>query len=281
MVVAELALVAVRAEPDRIVVVESEPPPLRIGWQPDSVALDTPGCDRYVRLHAFESMPGRYQGYKRGRAVPVIDSCALAADEREVSVNDGNSLPVRGVYGALRLSLRAREVMRAVRGVRALTVATIVLVGLAATFHSYWLVAVLAVVLMLNAGQWIYFRYFLARAGLEGVDEMTGWEFERWLERLFLRLGFEVERTPFRGDYGADFVLTWSGMRIAVQAKRSSRLVGVRAIQEVVAARAFYGCERTMVVTNSYFTDQAMLLARSNGVRIRHRDDLARVLAGL
>jgi len=212
----------------------------------------------------------------------MVNSRASAADdEQDVSVNDSNSLPVRGVYGVLRLSLRAREVMRAVRGLSALTVAAIVLAGLAATFRSYWLVAVLAAMLLLNAGQWLYFRYFLARAGLQGVDEMTGWEFERWLEGLFLRLGFQVERTPFRGDYGADFVLTWNGVRLAVQAKRSSRLVGVRAVQEVVAARAFYGCELSMVVTNSYFTEQAMLLARKNRVRVRHRDDLAKALARL
>src|SRR4051794_19718318 len=197
---------------------------------------------------------------------------------REMSVNDRNSLPVRGVYGALALSLRVREVMRALRGLSALTMGAIVLAALSAAFRSWWLVAALALMLLLNAAQWLYFRYFLARAGLEGVDEMTGWEFERWLETFFLRLGFEVERTPFRGDYGADFVLSWNGVRIAAQAKRSSRLVGVQAVQQVVAARAFYGCELSMVVTNSYFTEQAMLLARKNGVRIRHRDDLARAL---
>ena len=108
---------------------------------------------------------------------------------------------------------------------------------------------------------------------------MTGWEFERWLGLFFEDIGFSVERTPYRGDFGADFILTWNGIRIAVQAKRSSGLVGVRAVQEVVAARAFYNCERAMVVTNSYFTDQAMLLARKNDVRIRYRDDLARALA--
>jgi restriction system protein len=67
-------------------------------------------------------------------------------------------------------------------------------------------------------------------------------------------------------------------MRIAVQAKRSARLVGVRAVQEVVAARAFYGCERAMVVTNSYFTDEALVLARTNGVWMRNRDNLAKAL---
>ena len=110
---------------------------------------------------------------------------------------------------------------------------------------------------------------------------MTGWEFERWLEQFFQRLGFQVKRTPYRGDFGADFVLTWNGVNIAVQAKRSRRQVGVAAVQEVVAAKAYYGCEQAMVVTNGYFSEQAVILARVNGVRLRFRDDLAKEIAAL
>jgi restriction system protein len=110
---------------------------------------------------------------------------------------------------------------------------------------------------------------------------MTGWEFERWLERFFEKLGFDVERTPYRGDFGADFVLKWKGTRIAVQAKRTTQLVGLRAVQEVVAAKAYYKCDQAIVVTNSYYTDQALILARANGVWTRSRDDLAQKAAGL
>jgi HJR/Mrr/RecB family endonuclease len=99
--------------------------------------------------------------------------------------------------------------------------------------------------------------------------------------QFFKRVGFDVQRTPYRGDFGADFVLTWSGVKIAVQAKRSRRQVGVAAVQEVVAAKAYYECERAMVVTNGYFSEQAIILARANGVRMRSRDDLARELAAL
>jgi Restriction endonuclease len=190
-----------------------------------------------------------------------------------VSVNDSNSLAVRAIYGGLRLSLRARDVMLAIRGLSALTVAAIVLAALAAAFRSYWLVAGLAVVLLLNFAQWLYFHHFLARAGLEGVDEMTGWEFERWLESLFLRLGFEVERTPFRGDYGADFVLTWNGARLAVQAKRSARVVGARAVQEVGASRSrCSGVRRPRIAGMRRPPDSSALVAAAN-----HHHDRATV----
>jgi restriction system protein len=116
---------------------------------------------------------------------------------------------------------------------------------------------------------------------MDELDEMTGWEFEKWLRGFFERVGYAVTPTPYRGDFGADFVLTWTGMRIAVQAKRTAQLVGVRAVQEAVAAKAYYDCERAMVVTNGYFTEQAVILARANGVWMRSRDDLARKLTTL
>lgn len=161
------------------------------------------------------------------------------------------------------------------------TIAGVVWLVLGLAFRSWILVGAFGILLALTAAGWAAERYYLSRARLEDLDEMTGWEFERWLERFFERLGFDVKRTPYRGDFGADFVLTWNGVKTAVQAKRSRRQVGVSAVQEVVAARGYYGCERAMVVTNSYFTEQAVILARANGVRMRSRDDLARELAAL
>jgi restriction system protein len=156
-------------------------------------------------------------------------------------------------------------------------VGTLILLALALTLRSWAVLVVLCVVAAANAGQWLFFRYYLKRAGLEEVDEMTGWEFERWLEHLFTDLGFAVKRTAYRGDFGADLICTWkSGTRLAVQAKRASRLVGVQAVQEVLGAKAYYSCDQAMVVTNSYFTDQAIALARAAGVQMRSRDDLAR-----
>jgi Restriction endonuclease len=191
---------------------------------------------------------------------------------------DGDSPPLRAVYAGMRGSLRLRSIAHGVRGISPLTVAAIVLAFFSLALHSWILFVGMLLGLALTAWQWLYFRHRLAGVDLESTDEMTGWEFEKWLGQLFDDLGFRVERTPYRGDFGADFVLTWNGMRIAVQAKRTSRAVGVRAVQEVVAARSFYGCERAMVVTNSYFTEQALVLARANGVWMRTRDDLARGL---
>jgi restriction system protein len=59
-----------------------------------------------------------------------------------------------------------------------------------------------------------------------------------------------------------------------VQAKRYRSSVGVRAVQEAVAAKAKYRCSEAMVVTNSTFTKQAVELARANKVTLVDREQL-------
>lgn len=54
--------------------------------------------------------------------------------------------------------------------------------------------------------------------------------------------------------------------------------MGVKAIQEAVAAKGYYDCQEAMVVTNSVYTKQAMELARANGVKLWDRNDLVKAL---
>ena len=114
----------------------------------------------------------------------------------------------------------------------------------------------------------------LARSGIADVDRMDGRSFEEYLGVLFRRLGYSAEVTPYSGDYGADLVIKRDGAREVVQAKRSTRAVGPRAVQEVVAARAHCGCQGAVVVTNSTFTPAARRLAADNGVKLWERRDL-------
>jgi len=118
----------------------------------------------------------------------------------------------------------------------------------------------------------------LARSGIREIDRMDGAEFEKYLEVLFIRLGFSVERTRYVGDYGADLVVSKDRVKTAVQAKRFRRKVGVTAVQQAVAAKAQYGCSEAMVVTNAFYTAQAVRLARSNKVKLWDRNLLVSAL---
>lgn len=47
------------------------------------------------------------------------------------------------------------------------------------------------------------------RITIADIDEMEGWEFERYLHRLFSELGYEdAYKTKDSSDYGADLVFT-------------------------------------------------------------------------
>jgi len=118
----------------------------------------------------------------------------------------------------------------------------------------------------------------LAKSGIADIDSMDGKKFEKYLEVLFERLGYKVERTRYIGDYGADLVTQKNGVKTVIQAKRHKNKVGVKAIQEAVAAKGYYNCDKAMVITNSYFTTQAKELAVKNGVDLWDRKDLVKNL---
>ena len=118
----------------------------------------------------------------------------------------------------------------------------------------------------------------LRKAGIREIDEMTGEEFERFLGELFKRRGFKISYTATSGDYGADLILRDGDETIAVQAKRYSGNVGVKAVQEIIGAVRMYDATEAWVVTNSYFTKQAIKLAEINDVYLIDRDELIDII---
>lgn len=97
---------------------------------------------------------------------------------------------------------------------------------------------------------------------------MAGLEFERFLGDLFNKMGYKVTQTKLSGDQGADLIVERFGEKIVVQAKRYSETVGNKAIQEVVAAKNHYKCNKALVITSSNFTKSAIQLAKSNEVEL-------------
>lgn len=111
----------------------------------------------------------------------------------------------------------------------------------------------------------------LSKLGLTDIHKLTGKDFEKYLELLFSKSGYKVTRTKYIGDYGADLVIEKNGNRKVIQAKRWKGKVGVRSVQEVLAAKGYYKCQEALVVTNSYFTNQAKVLAKANDVELWDR----------
>lgn len=114
----------------------------------------------------------------------------------------------------------------------------------------------------------------------ERIDAMGGREFEAQVAELLDLLGYEdVEQTPYY-DKGADILATKDGLRVAVQVKRWSKSVGVDAVRQLIDGTKRYGCDRGLLVTNSYLTDEAIRSAKAWEIEVWDRSRLANYAAG-
>ena len=95
-----------------------------------------------------------------------------------------------------------------------------------------------------------------------------GLAFERKLQDVFERAGYEVIRTPDSGDYGVDFIVVIGGERWAFQCKKHIAPAGISAVFEVYAGGRFYDCTRFCVASPSGFTAQARRCAAKLGVQL-------------
>ncbi|MCY7883097.1 restriction endonuclease [Bacillus subtilis] len=118
----------------------------------------------------------------------------------------------------------------------------------------------------------------LKKTGINDIDNMDGYQFERYLALLFEANGYHVKVTPERGDFGADLILKFEGKKVVVQAKRHKAKVGIKAIQEIVAAKLHYKADEAWVLTNSFYTKPATELALSNSVSLMDRNDLMKFI---
>lgn len=110
------------------------------------------------------------------------------------------------------------------------------------------------------------------------VDGMDGFQFEAFLVEIFQTIGYDVKETKKTADQGADLFVNRFGKNMVIQAKNYTGSVGNSAVQQAISAKAFYGCDEAMVVTNSYFTRSAKELASTAAVRLVDREGLQRYL---
>jgi restriction system protein len=123
-------------------------------------------------------------------------------------------------------------------------------------------------------------RAAIRKSILRDFDSLTGLEFEQFCCHIFSLCGFrDVSGTPGSRDFGVDLIGSRDGMKYAIQCKRYSGKVGVKAVQEIAAGRSFYNCDAAAVVTNRYFTKAAVELAAATGVELIDRDQLAEMVS--
>ncbi len=163
--------------------------------------------------------------------------------------------------------------------------ALVILIGLAMLYFTKSLIAAGVIIVIGLVSLTVIIRLIreaqaarLRRSGIAQIDKMEGIQFEKYLEQLFRLQGYKANMTRAQGDYGADLVISRNGEKIVVKAKRYSKNVGLKAVQEVHGAIAHYKASAGWVVTNSGYTQQARNLAVSNNVRLIGRDELVEMI---
>ena len=117
----------------------------------------------------------------------------------------------------------------------------------------------------------------LSRPGNRSTSEV-GIEFEKKLIEEISEAypAAQIDPTPTTGDQGADVILLVEGIKIVIQAKKYTGVVGNAAVQEVFAAKEYYEADYAMVVTNSRYTQSASTLAGKIGVELTTAQDYLR-----
>jgi restriction system protein len=109
------------------------------------------------------------------------------------------------------------------------------------------------------------------------IDMLSGKDFESYLCVHFQKMGYKVRKTPDTNDYGADLLLYKDSEKVVVQAKRYKNKVGVKAINEVLGALHYYNCNRAIVVTNSFYTPNAIKMANKCNVELWDRTTIKKL----
>jgi restriction system protein len=99
-------------------------------------------------------------------------------------------------------------------------------------------------------------------------------DYEMFCAIQLQKAGWRTRPTPVTGDQGADVIAERDGKGLVVQCKLYGQPVGNDAVQEVIAARGFYGAKVAVVASNQSYTKSARQLASVHGVYLLHHDEL-------
>ena len=97
---------------------------------------------------------------------------------------------------------------------------------------------------------------------IDYIDELSGIDFEYFVAlNLLPNMGFyNIEKTQDSVDFGVDVIGYKDGEKYAIQCKRFSKPVGIKAVQEVIGGKVYYNCSKCMVISNNTFTPSAIKL---------------------
>lgn len=138
------------------------------------------------------------------------------------------------------------------------TVLLIFVAGLIVAYRSH-LTAFVAVI-----GIFVVSVFVLSFKRPKSIDKLDGVAFERYVARMLREQGYTNVKLTETYDLGVDIIAEKDGIKWGIQVKRYSGFVKAEAVRQAVTALKHYKCDKAMVITNSYFSKPAIILANSN-----------------
>ena len=110
------------------------------------------------------------------------------------------------------------------------------------------------------------------------IDTMDGYTFEKYCAATLVQAGFtNVRHTKLSGDFGVDILAEYGSDKYAIQCKRYSKPVGVKAVQEVIGGAQYYNCNKAMIISNQYLTTQAVEMAQKTNTLFMSIENLVKM----
>lgn len=97
---------------------------------------------------------------------------------------------------------------------------------------------------------------------------LSGYEFEKEIAKLYKKLGYGVTVTPQSGDGGVDIILEKDGKRIAVQCKHHAKPVGPAPVRELLGVVASQDFDCGIFISLNGYTKNAISEANLSKVQI-------------
>lgn len=110
------------------------------------------------------------------------------------------------------------------------------------------------------------------------LRDMDPKEFENLVCELCTRMGYTVEHTPYSGDHGADGILTKSGEKTILQAKRFQGAVGEPVLRDLYGTMHSFQAKNGLLVTTGNLSQQGRSWIGDKPIRVIELDELVSLI---
>jgi large-conductance mechanosensitive channel len=114
----------------------------------------------------------------------------------------------------------------------------------------------------------------------QNFKNMTPFEFEEFIAKLFRKMGYDAHTTTKTGDYGIDVIAKKDGKKIGIQCKQNKigNNVGNVVVQSTLGSMWKIKADKSIIITTSDFTTQAEEQAKEAPIELWDRHYLKEIV---